>query len=343
MYLLGIVTNWWKPKEKEGRYIAWKGWNKLCQPRCVDGLGFKKTRELNETLLAKFAWMVASGKQSLCMEVLRSKYKVKEDWLKAEPSKSASPTWRGIERAKKLIEKGACFLVGDGKSINVWVDPWVPWIEEFKTKPRIDDYLQLPLKAHHFIDHASKTWHEDMVKEVFSANDVQEILSIPIPHHPKQDRLIWLPDPKGTFTVKSVHRVAFTQASDGRPVNSLWKDLWKARLPERLKMFLWRIGANVIPTKVNLQRKMQHIDPVCTFCNNEDESSTHVFLDCQFARALWAVVGWGIRFDTATFTSGEVVLKLIINPPDAPIPVNEQWTVNLNMTLILDEIYNSRN
>ena len=126
MYLLGIVTNWCKPKEKEGRYIAWKGWNKLCQARCVDGLGFKKTREVNETLLAKFAWMVASGKQSLCMEVLRSKYKVKEDWLKAEPSKSASPTWRGIERAKKLIEKGACFLVGDGKSINVWVDPWVP-------------------------------------------------------------------------------------------------------------------------------------------------------------------------------------------------------------------------
>ena len=52
----------------------------------------KKTRGVNEALLAKFAWMVASGKQSLCMEVLRSKYKVKEDWLKAEPSKSNSPT-----------------------------------------------------------------------------------------------------------------------------------------------------------------------------------------------------------------------------------------------------------
>ena len=52
----------------------------------------KKTRGVNEALLSKFAWMVASGKQSLCMEVLRSKYKVKEDWLKAEPSKCNSPT-----------------------------------------------------------------------------------------------------------------------------------------------------------------------------------------------------------------------------------------------------------
>ena len=173
-----------------------------------------------------------SSKQSLCIEVLRSKYKVKEDWLKAKPSKSTSLTWRVIERVKKLIEKGACFLVGDGKSINVWADLWVPWIEEFKPKPRIDDYLQLPIKAHHFIDHTSKAWDEDMVKEVFSTNDVQAILSIPIPHHLKQDRLIWLPDPKGTFTVKFVHRVAFTQVSDGRPVNSLWKDLWKVRLSE---------------------------------------------------------------------------------------------------------------
>lgn len=71
-----------------------------------------------------------------------------------------------------------------------------------------------------------------MVKEVFAANDVQAILPIPIRHHPNQDRLIWLPDPKGTFTVKSVHRVAFTQVNDGRPVNSLWKDLWKARRSE---------------------------------------------------------------------------------------------------------------
>ena len=95
---------WWKPKEKEGRYIAWKGWNRLCQPRCVGGLGFKETREVNKALLAKFAWIMASGKQSLCMEVLRSKYKVKEDWLRLKPSKFASPTWRAIERAKKLIE-----------------------------------------------------------------------------------------------------------------------------------------------------------------------------------------------------------------------------------------------
>ena len=81
---------------------------------------------MNDALLAKFAWMIVSGSQSICMEVLRSKYKVSNDWLRSDPSKSASPTWRAIERAKLLIGKGACYLLGDGKTINVWKDPWVP-------------------------------------------------------------------------------------------------------------------------------------------------------------------------------------------------------------------------
>ena len=34
---------WWKPKEKEGSFIAWKKGDKLCRPKCVGGFGFKKT------------------------------------------------------------------------------------------------------------------------------------------------------------------------------------------------------------------------------------------------------------------------------------------------------------
>ena len=254
---------WWQPKKKEGSFIAWKEWDKLSRPKCVGGLGFKKTKEMNDALLAKFAWMVVSGNQSICMEVLRSKYKVSDDWLRADLSKYASPTWRAIERAKLLIEKGACFLLGDGKTINVWEDPWVPWIVGFKPRPRIDDYLQLPIKAHNLLDHTLQAWNEDIVREIFVAEAATAILSIPIPHSPRQDKLIWLPDAKGIFSVKSVNRVAFSHDSNGNQDLSHWKTLWKARMSEHVKMLLWRIGANAIPTRENLQRRMQHIDPSC--------------------------------------------------------------------------------
>ena len=108
-------------------------------------------------------------------------------------------------------------------------------------------------------------------------------------------------------------------------------------------MLLWRIGANVIPTGENLQRRIQHIDPTCNFCNTKVESNIHLFLECHFARALWTIISWDIRIDTAPLTSGEDIIKLIVNPPNAPIPTNEQWIVTLNMALIIDEIWNSRN
>ena len=117
---------WWKPKEKEGRFLAWRSWDKICNPKCVGGLGFKKFKDFNNALIAKLAWMIASGRDSLCMRTLRATYKVKDDWLHAEPHKVASPIWRAIEKARPTIIKGACYLIGDGSSVDVWLDPWVP-------------------------------------------------------------------------------------------------------------------------------------------------------------------------------------------------------------------------
>jgi hypothetical protein len=82
-------------------------------------LGFRKAKNLNEAMLAKLTWMVVSKRASPCMEALRCKYKVTDDWLRKEPLKYASHTWKAIERLKWLISKGACFLVGNGKSIYV--------------------------------------------------------------------------------------------------------------------------------------------------------------------------------------------------------------------------------
>ncbi|XP_030963845.1 uncharacterized protein LOC115985008 [Quercus lobata] len=159
---------WWKPKEKEGRFIAWKAWDKLCCPKYEGGLGFKKTKDVNNVLLAKLAWLVASSRESLCMDILRAKYKVKHDWLQKDPTKVASPTWRGIENAKKLIVKGACYI----------------------------------------IDHTTHSWIPSLVTELFDAASAQAIMSIPIPYSPRLDKLMCTPSSKGVFSVKSAYRVS---------------------------------------------------------------------------------------------------------------------------------------
>lgn len=92
-------------------------------PKEKGGLGFKKAKDNNSALLAKLVWMITSKRDSLCMSILRGKYKVRDSWLRDDQKKHSSPIWRAIEGVKHIIVKEACYLIGNEASINVWQDP----------------------------------------------------------------------------------------------------------------------------------------------------------------------------------------------------------------------------
>lgn len=177
-----------------------------------------------------------------------------------------------------------------------------------------------------------------MIKELFALDSTQAILTIPIPFCTRQDRLIWLPDAKGIFPAKLAYKTSFSQSNISNQAQPHWKKLWKAKSPKRLKMLIWRIRANSIPTRVNLQHRIHHIEPSCVLCNSAYESCIHLFFYCPIAKALWTIAGRGPRVDTSTLASYEDIIKLIMDPPKSPIPTEEHWTISLIMALIIDEI-----
>uniref|UniRef100_A0A2N9EYL8 Reverse transcriptase domain-containing protein n=1 Tax=Fagus sylvatica TaxID=28930 RepID=A0A2N9EYL8_FAGSY len=246
---------WWKPNNQNGKYMAWNSWDKLCQTKRDGGLGFRKTKEVNMALIAKLSWMVASKRNSICMELLRKKYKVRKDWLSKEPMKTASPIWRAIEKAKKIVLKGACYMVGDGNSINIWKDPWVPWLEDFKPKPK-DDSIQLnPQMVSSLIDQNAHKWKLEALEQLFDQESVEAISRIIIPIRQREDKLMWIHDHKGVFTVKSAYKLNHDNSS-GSNAGFEWQRIWKLKAHERTKMLIWRIGANVLPTKERIAQRM---------------------------------------------------------------------------------------
>jgi hypothetical protein len=152
--------------------------------------------------------MVASNRDSLCMRSLRSKYKVRSNWLRKDPVRNASPIWKAIEKTKTLILKGACFLVGDGKSIDVWLDPWIPWMEGFKPKPKDESVSITHMMVSSLIDPNTHAWRREKLFELFEADSVEAIKKISIPIIPKPDRLIWIKNSKGQFSTRSAYRVS---------------------------------------------------------------------------------------------------------------------------------------
>lgn len=54
--------------------IRWMCWDKLCQPKKLGGMGFRKIREFNFAMLGKQAWRLQTKNQSLIAKLMQAGY-----------------------------------------------------------------------------------------------------------------------------------------------------------------------------------------------------------------------------------------------------------------------------
>ncbi|KAL0396908.1 UNVERIFIED_CONTAM: putative mitochondrial protein [Sesamum calycinum] len=105
---------------------------------------------------------------------------------------------------------------------------------------------------------------------------------------------IWHHTHNGLFSVRSAYHVALSLAHQPLPSSSnlaspVWKTIWKANVPSKIRVFIWKVAHNALPTGRNLLQKLRFEPLACPLCCSEDEDVEHVFLRCPFARQVWAL------------------------------------------------------
>ncbi|XP_042950200.1 uncharacterized protein LOC122282309 [Carya illinoinensis] len=120
-----IEKFWWNHK-KEGRGIHWKSWNKLGSAKGMGGLGFRDLNCFNRALLAKQGWRSLQEPSSLMAQIFKEKYFKSCNFVEAQVSYCPSQIWRSLMSVMDLIKAGFVWRAGNGKSIRVWKDKWVP-------------------------------------------------------------------------------------------------------------------------------------------------------------------------------------------------------------------------
>jgi hypothetical protein len=171
--------------------------------------------------------------------------------------------------------------MGNGDSIDMWKDPWVPWLEGFTPIPLHANTPQPPLRVSNLLDSSNKIWKTNVLQELVDSHSLAAFLKIPIPIDAPQDRLIWTFNPSGCFSVKFAISSCLASGNTVTHLNTIWQQLWNLKMHERLKVFLWRLGSNTIPTKLNLALRTRNGDSLCPLCKFEEESYSHLFLKCQ--------------------------------------------------------------
>ncbi|XP_060959349.1 uncharacterized protein LOC133030576 [Cannabis sativa] len=132
----GLVRDFWWGSEKGNHGLYLKAWDKLCLPKSLGGLGFRKSKEINQAFLAKWGWNLLTGNQSLCCRILEAKYLKGRPFLDCNPKASDSWFWKNVTKSRAIIRKGACKRIMDGKDSNVWHDPWIAHKKGFLPRPR---------------------------------------------------------------------------------------------------------------------------------------------------------------------------------------------------------------
>ncbi|KAL5538836.1 hypothetical protein UlMin_045135 [Ulmus minor] len=123
---------------------------------------------------------------------------------------------KAILKSRDTLLLGAYFLIGDGVSVNIWEDPWVPNYPDFKPQSQ-PGLHRAACMVKDLISHSGH-WDTRKVLSIFQPSDANSILSIHLPIRPTKDHWCWLPANSGKFSFRLFYLAAnnhsFSSASN---------------------------------------------------------------------------------------------------------------------------------
>ncbi|KAL5779809.1 hypothetical protein ACOSQ2_010546 [Xanthoceras sorbifolium] len=133
-----------------------------------------------------------------------------------------------------------------------------------------------------FIDSSSHSWDPCKLDSFFLNIDKELILSIPLSCRNEDDVLIWHFDKHGHYSVKSGYKLAiaekFKKLSSGSSSDQhWWLSLWNLHIPQKIKIFIWKVCKNAIPSLSNLL-KVETVEHALLWCSGLDD----IWVNSQF-------------------------------------------------------------
>ncbi|GAA0146065.1 hypothetical protein LIER_06105 [Lithospermum erythrorhizon] len=160
---------------------------------------------MNLALFAKRGLRVTTGEASLLNKLLKGRYYRWSSFLNAKLGATPSFGWRSLLEGRKVISKGIRWRVGDGKSINICTEPWVPRTNDFKVRGARGDGPRL-------VSQLIKDGAREVVgvKAIIGREEANKVLTRPLSRRPMKRN-------------GEIRGAASGESSYGRPTDPSWK------------------------------------------------------------------------------------------------------------------------
>ena len=287
-----MIQKFWWGQRCDCRRILWKKWDILCQPKSKGGLGFRELGKFNEAMLAKQVWRLVHDTDSLFYRVFKAKYFPTGTIFYAKAG-SGSYAWKSILKARKVIQLGARWRIGDGSLVKIFKDSWLPNVHSGRVLSLVS-VLSKDATVDQLLDNESRWWNTNLVDTIFIPLEAQQIKSIPVCHSTQKDFLFWPLSRTDMYQVRSryhllcnLYKNDVASSSDTTGQKNFWNRLWKLNIPNKVKIFLWRACTDSIPTMLNLHKRRIVPSSVCCLCHVGEEFVLHALWFCQDICSVW--------------------------------------------------------
>lgn len=188
----------------------------------------------------------------------------------------------------EIIRRHSRWRIGDGNSVKIWGDKWLPDRANAMIQTPPFPFLQdAPVSA--LFNEDNSSWDEEVIRDIFVERDVDLILSIPLPLVKRNDKLIWNDDRNGSFTVKGCYRDLSIQFDQSQRLP--WTTMWNLNVPRKIKSFVWQACSGCLPTADRLISRRVQCPAECQMCQVKEENTIHLFTECDFAKSVWSLSG----------------------------------------------------
>ncbi|XP_042973040.1 uncharacterized protein LOC122304840 [Carya illinoinensis] len=172
--IAAVMARFWWSHMQNDKKIHWRSWSKMGDSKGRGGLGFREFECFNKAMLAKQVWRILNNPNSLVARVMQEKYFKGKSVLDARLGYSPSLVWRSLFSSIGLIKDGLLWRFGDGNTIKIWKDRWVPSSSFHLLRSPVK---MLPAEA--TVKQLTKKdrgkWNEELINEIFNKEEAEAI------------------------------------------------------------------------------------------------------------------------------------------------------------------------
>ena len=183
-----MVKKFFWGQQGDERKIHWVKWSELTKPKIEGGLGFRDLALFNDSLLAKQAWRLLQNEDTFFYRIFKARFFPHCSFMKEKELEFGSYVWKSILKGREVIQIGARFQVGNGKSIKIWQHHWLPIKHPpLVTSPIIESIENATVDC--LIDENTGKWDAKMLEGILIPAEAELVKKIPLPQSQTKDVL----------------------------------------------------------------------------------------------------------------------------------------------------------